>query len=215
MLTFACWKVIARSSSSSVAVAGRFFVVGGLGTNGDSLSSIEVYTPSNNSWVTFAELPSGRSETGCAASGNNLVIAGGNSGLQSMQDSLANFSGRPSHRFPSVDLNCVSYAAVPFETSVSVDCFSRVHRRPSHWCRFQCLEAPCLSIAPTYAGTNSSGNGDLKEVYAIDANKGNLTRLADLQYARFGLQLVGLPSGDVVAVGGGQHLNQTEVLIGN
>ena len=48
-------------------------------------------------------------------------------------------------------------------------------------------------------------------MYAIDASKGNMSRLADLQYARFGLQLVGLPGGDFVAVGGGQHVNNTEV----
>ena len=53
------------------------FVVGGLGKNGSPLASIEVYTPSNNSWTTFAQLPSARSEVGCAASGNNLIVAGG------------------------------------------------------------------------------------------------------------------------------------------
>ena len=64
------------------------------------------------------------------------------------------------------------------------------------------------------AGTNSSENGDLREVYAIDAGKGNMTRLADLLYARFSFQLVSLPGGDVLAVSGGQHINNTEVRTG-
>ena len=61
------------------------------------------------------------------------------------------------------------------------------------------------------AGTNASGNGDLKEVYAIDASKGNMTRLADLLYPRFSFQLISIPGGDVLAVGGGQHIKKTEV----
>ena len=60
-------------------------------------------------------------------------------------------------------------------------------------------------------GTNSSGNGDLGEVYAIDANKGNMTHLANLLYPRFSFQLVSIPGSDVLAVGGGQHINKTEV----
>lgn len=71
------------------------------------------------------------------------------------------------------------------------------------------MPGPLTAALPS--GTNSSGNGDLKEVYAIDAVKGNMSRLADMQYARFGFQLVGLPGGDVVAVAGAQHMNHEEV----
>ena len=69
-------------------MAGKFFVVGGLGANGSPLASIEVYTPSNNSWTTFAQLPSARSEVGCAASGNNLIVAGGMTDLLTVESLL-------------------------------------------------------------------------------------------------------------------------------
>ena len=59
-------------------------MVGGLGSNGSPLASIEVYTPGNNSWTTFTQLPSARSDVGCAASGNNLIVAGGETDLKAM-----------------------------------------------------------------------------------------------------------------------------------
>lgn len=62
------------------------------------------------------------------------------------------------------------------------------------------------------AGTNASGS-DLAEVWAFDSSSATRQRLADLPEARFDLQLVGLPDGDVLAIGGGQHVNRTEVLI--
>ena len=58
-------------------VNGKIFAVGGIGARGAQLDSIEVYNPSNNSWSNFAKLPSGRSGVGCAASQNNLIVAGG------------------------------------------------------------------------------------------------------------------------------------------
>lgn len=65
------------SSFARAVVDGKLFVAGGLGVNGQQLSSIEVFHPNNDSWTQFSSLPSGRSEIGCAASGNNLVVAGG------------------------------------------------------------------------------------------------------------------------------------------
>lgn len=57
----------------------------------------------------------------------------------------------------------------------------------------------------------SFGNGtDLNEVWAIDSSRGNMTRLADLPEAKFGLNLVSLPGGDVLAVAGAQHINDSE-----
>ena len=48
----------------------------------------------------------------------------------------------------------------------------------------------------------------------MDSVKGNMTRLADMLYPRFDLQLVSLPSNTgVVAVGGGQHVNNTEACL--
>lgn len=61
-----------------VVVNGKLFAIGGKGTSGTVLDSIEVYQPSSNSWSSFAKLPSGRSSLGCAASNNNIIIAGGN-----------------------------------------------------------------------------------------------------------------------------------------
>lgn len=66
-----------EGNSCRVAVAGKVFAIGGLGVGGQALSSIEVYTASNNSWTTFAQMPSGRSDLGCAASGQNIIVAGG------------------------------------------------------------------------------------------------------------------------------------------
>ena len=58
-------------------VDGQLFVAVGLGAGGQALSSVEIFHPSNNSWTTFAQLPYARSNAGCAASGNKLIIAGG------------------------------------------------------------------------------------------------------------------------------------------
>lgn len=56
---------------------GKVFAVGGVGSSGRQLDSIEVYQPSSNAWSSFVKLPSGRSGVGCAASKNNLIVAGG------------------------------------------------------------------------------------------------------------------------------------------
>ena len=46
----------------------------------------------------------------------------------------------------------------------------------------------------------------------MDSSSGTTTRLADMLYPGFDLQLVAIPgSSDVLAVGGGQHLNGTKV----
>ena len=53
------------------------FVAGGVGANGSALNSIEVFDPSKNSWSKFVSLPTARSQAGCAALGNSLLVAGG------------------------------------------------------------------------------------------------------------------------------------------
>jgi hypothetical protein len=69
---------------------------------------------------------------------------------------------------------------------------------------------PAHFVSPL-AGTDSSGNGDLKEVLAFDSSSGSMSDLQDLLYARFDFQLVTIPGGDVLAISGGQHVNNTEV----
>jgi hypothetical protein len=66
-----------RPLACRAVVNGRMFVVGGLGASGTALNTIEVFQPTTKSWTTFAQLPSARSDVGCAASGNNLIVAGG------------------------------------------------------------------------------------------------------------------------------------------
>ena len=62
-------------------------------------------------------------------------------------------------------------------------------------------------------GAGTYGNGtDLKEVWAVDSARGNLTRLADLPASKFELALISLPGGDVLSVAGGQHINGSEVI---
>lgn len=80
-----------RGSACGAVVNGKLFVVGGLGMGGEALSSIEQYHPDNSSWTTFAQMPSARSDVGCAASGNNLIVAGGtdSSGSGDLKEVLA------------------------------------------------------------------------------------------------------------------------------
>lgn len=47
----------------------------------------------------------------------------------------------------------------------------------------------------------------------MDSERGNMSRLADLLYPRFGMQLVSISGGDLLALGGGERVNQTEVLL--
>ena len=177
----------------SVAAAGKFYVVGGLGSNGKPLASVEFYSPGNNSWNTFAQLPSARSDVGCAVSGNNIIVAGGK------DHAGAIYPWSMSHSLKSPANNCQTWHLA----------------KSRRWSVLPC--SMCFLPHEVYiraracnAGTNSS-NQDLAEVYAIDAVKGNMTRLADMLQGRFDMQLVALPSGDALAVGGGQHVNKTEV----
>lgn len=67
-----------------------------------------------------------------------------------------------------------------------------------------------ISEASILAGTFGNGT-DSAQVLAFDANSGSTTPLASLPNPRFGLALVQLPSERLLAVGGGAHVNDSQV----
>jgi len=102
-------------------VKGNLFVVGGLGAGGKALSGIELYHPGNSSWTTFAQLPSARSDVDCAASGNNLVVAG----------------GLPAVFFPVLNVGTGSYSAAKpcrvHKPDVQRHTLKRLQQRKPRW----------------------------------------------------------------------------------
>ena len=67
-----------------------------------------------------------------------------------------------------------------------------------------------LFISSLNAGTLANGT-DTAQVLAIGAADSAVGTLANLPTPRFLAALVGLPSGDLLAVGGGQHINGAQV----
>ena len=233
-------------------VDGQLFVAGGLGAGGQALSTIEIFHPSNNSWTTFARLPYARSNAGCAASGNKLIIAGGRFvkspvlwtskgvGLEALVAASALLASgpvqcslifcvyitRPLSRYVIDAVRLYLWSVGFHAINYHVEEFIRMdlsHQPDSHHVRV--LKILLCSINPTNqynltdaltvgacAGTNGTNGADLAEVWAVDSSSGTMTRLANMLYPRFDLQLVSIPgSSNVLAVGGGQHVNGTEV----
>ncbi|MCH8157322.1 MAG: hypothetical protein IID18_06165, partial [Nitrospinae bacterium] len=58
-------------------IGNQIYVVGGMATNGASLSSVEIYTPGSNNWSTGPSMATRRDNPGSAVLDGNLYIFGG------------------------------------------------------------------------------------------------------------------------------------------
>jgi N-acetylneuraminic acid mutarotase len=89
-------------------MAGMIYVIAGLGSDCQDLSSVEKYSPSSNTWSTVASLPAGRSHTTAITVGSDIFVLGGTlfEGVSasvlkydSVQDSWSEVAPMPEGRF--------------------------------------------------------------------------------------------------------------------
>merc|ERR1712086_919697 len=66
-----------RFGYSCTAIGTQLFVVGGLDSKGQMLSSVEKYDSSTNEWTSMAPLATARSYHSCTAIGTQLFVVGG------------------------------------------------------------------------------------------------------------------------------------------
>ena len=66
-----------RGGPTAQVIGSQMYVVGGMDTNGASLSSVEIYTPGSNSWTAGPSMSTRRDNPGSAVLDGNLYIFGG------------------------------------------------------------------------------------------------------------------------------------------
>ena len=70
----------ARGGATAEAIGGKIYVVGGIGPDGTSIASVDVFDPdagANGTWSTAASLDSSRDSAGSAVLGGKLYVFGG------------------------------------------------------------------------------------------------------------------------------------------
>lgn len=66
-----------RGGATAQMLNGMIYVLGGIGANGNSLTTVEIYNPATNSWNTGTPMLTARDNAGSARIGNRLYIFGG------------------------------------------------------------------------------------------------------------------------------------------
>lgn len=102
---------VARYDFACAEVNGMVYVVGGYGTDGDSLSSCEVYNPENDTWSLIESLR--RPRWGCFACGfeGNLYVMGGRSSFTIGHSKFVDVYSTERHTWCEMKNGCVMVTA--------------------------------------------------------------------------------------------------------
>jgi hypothetical protein len=205
----------------AVGVAGRLYVLGGYGTNGQPLRTAYVF--GGGRWQALPRLPFPRAAAGAAFARGRIVIAGGvvrTSGARLARNALAfdlakrRWSVVPGPT-PREHLGVTSLAGVVYAVAgrtsgldTNVTLFESYRPGGRRWARLAAVPDPrggtgaaALRGRVVSVGGEEPG-GTIPEVYAYRVGAGRWERLDDLRTPRHGLGVVAF-GGRVFVIGGG------------
>lgn len=154
-----------RIRSAAALADGKIYVIGGetIGVNGEIISTVDVYDPSNDTWMTVAPLPTARRILGAAAVDSTIYAVGG-------EALVARVGEQFTYQITATN-NPTSYDAFPLPEGLSVD--------PDRGIISGIPTTPTQGLVVTFTATNESGSGS-KEVSLHIAPPNSLPELQSI-----------------------------------